>query len=55
MGQFALITKHVREGAKAVEKWNELVSDFTGTDWRAVMHHPWQGGAFRDKYMVDLA
>jgi dynein heavy chain 2 len=51
---FSQISKHVREGHKVCEKWNEVLGDLTGVQWRTT-ENVWEGEAYKDAYLTAMA
>eukprot|EP00928_Gymnodinium_smaydae_P079340 TRINITY_DN632_c0_g1_i3.p1 TRINITY_DN632_c0_g1~~TRINITY_DN632_c0_g1_i3.p1 ORF type:complete len:2255 (+),score=688.11 TRINITY_DN632_c0_g1_i3:125-6889(+) len=51
---FSQVSKHIREGHKVCEKWNELCADFTGTQWKTA-ENEWRGDMFKSMFLANLA
>jgi dynein heavy chain 2 len=50
---FSQVSKHIREGHRVCEKWNEITVERTG-DWRTA-ENQWQGETYSDAFLVNLA
>lgn len=44
---FSQVSKHIREGYKVCERWNEITVDLTDVQWRS-SENIWEGEAFKD-------
>lgn len=51
---FSQVSKLIREGHKVCERWNEIVADLTGVQWRNG-EHEWEGEQMRDTFLANLA
>lgn len=51
---FSQVSKHIREGHKVCEKWNEVTSDLTNVQWRSA-ENPWDGEAYVDHFLTCMS
>lgn len=51
---FSQVSKHIREGHKVCERWNEITVDLTDVQWRS-SENIWEGEAFKDDFLTHLA
>eukprot|EP00438_Fugacium_kawagutii_P026834 Skav224731 [mRNA] locus=scaffold699:573890:588190:- [translate_table: standard] len=50
---FSQVSKHIREGYKVCERWNEITLDLTDVQWRS-SENIWEGEAFKDDFLTHL-
>lgn len=53
-GSFSQVAKHIREGHKLCEKWNEVMFDLTAVQWVG-SENRWTGEPYKDAYLTNLA
>jgi len=51
---FSQVSKHIREGQKVCEKWNEITKDLTGVQWRSAENR-WDGEPYKDAFLSNMA
>ncbi|CAE7570289.1 DYH1B [Symbiodinium sp. CCMP2456] len=51
---FSQVSKHIREGHKVCERWNEVTVDLTDVQWRS-SDNRWEGEAYKDPFLTNLA
>ena len=51
---FSSVSKHIREGYKVCERWNEITVDLTEVQWRS-SEHLWDSESFKDDFLTKLA
>eukprot|EP00931_Biecheleriopsis_adriatica_P043590 TRINITY_DN24917_c0_g1_i1.p1 TRINITY_DN24917_c0_g1~~TRINITY_DN24917_c0_g1_i1.p1 ORF type:complete len:4311 (+),score=994.91 TRINITY_DN24917_c0_g1_i1:69-13001(+) len=51
---FSQVSKHIREGHKVCERWNEITVDLTDVQWRSA-ENEWKGEVYKDSFLTNLA
>jgi dynein heavy chain 2 len=51
---FSQVSKHIREGVKVCEKWNEICMDLTSVQWRSTENR-WEGEPYKDAFLASMA
>lgn len=51
---FSQVSKHIREGHKVCERWNEITVDLTDVQWRS-SENRWDGDPYQDPFLTNLA
>mmetsp|Transcript_110733 Transcript_110733/g.352700 ORF Transcript_110733/g.352700 Transcript_110733/m.352700 type:complete len:440 (+) Transcript_110733:72-1391(+) len=53
---FSQVAKHIREGHKVCERWNEVSADLTNVQWRTDdQRAAWSGEGYKDAWLEKLA
>lgn len=51
---FSQVSKHIREGHKICEKWNEVTTDLTNVQWRSAENR-WEGEPYNDHFLTCMS
>ncbi|CAE8588828.1 unnamed protein product [Polarella glacialis] len=50
---FSQVSKHIREGHRVCERWNEITVDLTDVQWRSSENN-WDGEGVKDHFLTQL-